>query len=196
LQAAYEQFGCNQGNVFFIGIDKGSTNANVIYFDSVYGVQYPGVSGQQGGGNIVHLAWEIQATPSIIVVTPDRLIAVNQIYPPTYEKVVDSILNEGGLLMECLNAQDELKEEEVFTLLPNPATDATYLRFNQIMKKELEVKVFDAVGILVRKIPLTEYDLGEQWVRIDLDGLLKGLYFIRIDDGKQVIAVKKLVKSY
>lgn len=181
--------------MFFIGIDKGSTNANVIYFDSVYGVHYPGVSGQQGGGNIVHLAWEIQATPSIIVVTPDRLIAVNQIYPPTYEKVVDSILNEGGLLMECMTTQDEFTKEEEFTLWPNPATEGSYLRFNQTLENAYDVKLYNAMGILVRKIPLTGYEAGEQKLRIDLEGLGRGLYFINISDGNQVIAVKKLVKS-
>ena len=38
LQAAYEEFGCNDGNVFFMGIDKGNTNEDVIYFDETYGI--------------------------------------------------------------------------------------------------------------------------------------------------------------
>jgi len=86
MQAAYEEFGCNDGNVFFMGIDKGNTNQDVIYFDSTYGIQYPGISGQDGGGNEVHLLYEIQATPTVVVIQPDKAIAVKQIWPPSTGK--------------------------------------------------------------------------------------------------------------
>jgi hypothetical protein len=195
LQAAYEQFGCNQGNVFFLGIDKGSTNANVIYYDSVYGIQYPTVSGQQGGGNPVHLTYEIQGTPTVIVITPDHVIAVKQIFPPATAKVVDSVMNAGGLLQDCTTEIAEIVPNERFTLLPNPAIDRSYLSFKLVIRNELEVKIFDAMGCMVRKFPLASYAEGDHHLQIDLKGLREGLYYIHITDSIHILTVKKLIKS-
>ncbi len=103
MQAAYEEFGCNDGDIFFMGIDKGNTNQEVMAFDSTYGIQYPGVSGQDGNGNQVHLMYQVQATPAVIVIQPDRYISVKQIWLPTYTNIVDSITDAGGVPQECLN---------------------------------------------------------------------------------------------
>jgi len=193
LQAAYEQFGCNQGNVFFIGIDKGSTNANVIYFDSVYGVQYPGVSGQQGGGNQVHLDYEVQATPTIIVISPDHVIAVKQIYPPTTAKVVDSIVSAGGQLMDCTTGFDEFVQEESFTLFPNPARNLSMINLCLHEGKEIELNVLDAMGAIVRRLQSVFYPEGNHSIPINLEGLRRGIYFVQMKESGEVVETIKLV---
>ena len=85
-----------------MGIDKGNTNEDIIYFDSVYGIQYPNISGNDGGGNQVHLTYDIQATPTMVIIDPDRSILTKQIYPPSFNSVVDSILIAGGVQQACL----------------------------------------------------------------------------------------------
>ncbi len=179
-----------------MGIDKGSTNENVIYFDSVYGVHYPGVSGQEGGGNQVHLTYEIQATPSIVVITPDHVIAVKQIFPPTTAKVVDSVMNAGGLLQNCMTGITEMKQEESFSLAPNPAGSRTDVQIKLTTRKELEIRIFDARGLMIRQLPPTIYAEGKHSIILKLEGLSEGLYFVRVMDEKQVVMTKKLVVSY
>src|SRR5210317_2190594 len=47
FQDSYEDFGENEGNVFFVSICWGDNNAGVAHFDSIYGLTHPSVSGSQ-----------------------------------------------------------------------------------------------------------------------------------------------------
>jgi hypothetical protein len=178
-----------------MGIDKGSTNAAVIYFDSVYGVHYPGVSGQQGGGNQVHLTYEIQATPTLIVITPDHVIAVKQIFPPSTSQVVDSILNVGGLLQDCMTGLILNETEKDFIIFPNPTSGQANINLNLKARKEFEVVLFDPMGLMVLKLPPQLYHEGRQSIPLNLEGLPKGLYFVRIIENGKLLMTKKLVLS-
>jgi hypothetical protein len=179
-----------------MGIDKGNSNAVVINYDTVFGVHYPSVSGQEGGGNQVHLTYEIQGTPTIVIITPNHVIKVKQIYPPSTAKVVDSVMNAGGILMDCTTGFEEMILEDSFTLAPNPASDRINVNLNLISGKELEFRIFDNMGMLVRSLPPSNYPQGQYRVPVNLQGLKKGLYFIQVTDEKQVLVTKKLVVSH
>lgn len=193
MQAAYETFGCNDGNVFFIGIDKGNTNANIIYYDSVYGVHYPGISGQQGGGNEVHLLYEVQATPSIIVITPDHLIAVKQIWPPSENNVVDSVLAAGGIFQQCTTTLSEVIDEEIVSVSPNPVSDFTTINFNLKEGKQIEIEIFNVYGLEVWKSEPVYYPSGKAFIKADLAKESAGCYFVQVIADHQVLVTKKLV---
>ncbi|MCD4664717.1 MAG: T9SS type A sorting domain-containing protein [Bacteroidales bacterium] len=193
MQAAYEEFGCNEGNVFFLGIDKGNTNEDVIYFDSIYGIQYPGISGNDGGGNEIHLAYDIQGSPSLVVIAPDREILVHQVFPPSFESVVDSILNAGGIPQACLTSLVEYKTEEVLTIKPNPATDYVYLNFSLEKGGMIMYKIYNITGQVVAEIEPSFYMHGKYILKADLSFEPKGFYFVQIYENNKVLASKKLI---
>ncbi|MFU8844791.1 MAG: T9SS type A sorting domain-containing protein [Bacteroidales bacterium] len=186
MQAAYETFGCNAGNTFFIGIDKGNDNVHVLAFDSIYGVHYPGVSGNQGGGNIVHLLYDVQATPTIVVIRPDRSIAVKQVYPPAYQNVVDSILMTGGIPQDCLTAVEEIIMTETFAIHPNPVRQNAILNFDLAEDDFLMTNIYNSNGQLVRMAFREAFRSGKHSVNIDFTGLEGGLYFVNLVNQKGV----------
>jgi thiol-disulfide isomerase/thioredoxin len=191
VQAAYEAFGENEGNVFFIGIDKGNTNANVQYFDSVYGITYPDVSGQNGGGNPVHMAYSIQGTPTIAVILPNRYIEVKQIYPPSYENLIDSIVSAGGTLITSVDEQ--AVNENILILSPNPASSFVNLNFNLPESGLLKVEIYNLLGMKVFETKPEPFQAGKFKKRIELSTFPKGPYFIRLLDGNDQLQVKKLI---
>jgi len=193
LQAAYEEFGCNDGNVFFMGIDKGNTNADVIYFDSTYGIQYPGISGQDGGGNEVHLLYEVQATPSLVIIQPDKTIAVKQVFPPSFDNVVDSVSVAGGVQQACLTALNETIKEDEFTIGPNPVRDLAYLHFNLEFDAEIEVQIYNITGQMVMEFEPKTYTSGKFYLKADFTQQQEGFYFVQLLQNKQIVATKKLV---
>lgn len=193
MQAAYEEFGCNDGNVFFLGIDKGNTNEDVIYFDSVYNVHYPGVSGQEGGGNEVHLDWQVQGTPSVVIIQPDRVIAVKQIFPPNTDQIVDSVINIGGILQSCMTSIAEVKHEELMTISPNPANNFTYVNLNLAEEKELQIKVFNITGQVVQTLEPKYYPAGKFILKLDLSNEKSGFHFVQAIDNNEVVATTKLI---
>jgi len=192
LQAAYENFGCNDGNVFFLGIDKGNTNASIIYYDSVYGVHYPGISGQQGGGNEVHLLYEVQATPSIVVITPDHLIAFKQIWPPSENNVSDSVSSAGGIFQQCTTTLADVDVEEIVSVFPNPVSDYVTISINPAIGGKFEIKIFNVFGMLVWESG-SVYQSGNVLLKADLSKETEGCYIIRAISDDHVLATKKIV---
>jgi hypothetical protein len=186
-------FGCNAGNTFFIGIDKGNDNVHVLAFDSIYGVHYPGVSGNQGGGNIVHLLYDVQSTPSIVVIRPDRSIAVKQVFPPAYQNVVDSILTAGGILQDCLNAFGEFFATAMFTIHPNPVRQNALLTFDLPEEDVFNISIYNADGKMVRSIPSEAIPSGKHSVKIDFAGLRGGVYFVNLISQKDVQISRKII---
>ncbi len=192
MQAAYEEFGCNESNVFFIGIDKGNTNAAVIAYDSIYGVHYPGVSGQNGGGNIVHLDYSVQSTPSVVVIRPDRVIAVKMILPPSFDNVVDSITQTGGIPMECITSVDNRQKQNKIRLFPNPASQTFYVETSGLSPGNYTLQIFDFQGKEIIKAR-DALQPGEAFFNTNIEGLKKGLYMVRLSGNGQTIYAEKLI---
>ena len=193
MQATYEEFGCNESNVFVMGIDKGNTNENIIYFDSVYGIQYQNVSGNEGGGNPIHLLYEIQGTPTVIIIDPDRTILTKQIYPPTVNSIVDSVLVAGGIQQPCLTSVSEFKNKKLLTIGPNPVKDIAYLNLNLEEGREIELKIFNLTGQKIMEFKPEWYPPGKYFVKADLSNAPEGFYFVQVLDKNRTITTNKLI---
>lgn len=191
LQAAYESFGCNQGNVFFLGIDKGNTNAAVLQFDSIYNVHYPSASGNQGNGNIVHWDYNIQATPSVVVINPDKSIAVKQIFPPTTENLIDSVSMAGGIQQACLTLVEESGTNEI-SLFPNPVHD--YLVVTAYQDQTIEsFQIYDLTGRKIRE-PEIIGNTGNKII-VNTAGFTNGFYLIEIRFRSGKTEIKKFIRK-
>lgn len=101
VSQAYEYFGCNEGNVIFLGINWGSDNEAVRLFDTLWNARYPSISGTQGGGNSVIDDFQVLSYPTVIVITPDHLIPVKYIWPPMYDSIVPKVIAAGGIPQPC-----------------------------------------------------------------------------------------------
>jgi len=178
-----------------MGIDKGNTNANVIYFDSIAGIQYPSASGQQGSGNQAHLLYDIQGTPSIVVITPDKNIAVHQVYPPNFTSVVDSVTNAGGIPQSCTTDIPLEEEQEMLTIGPNPTQGLAYITLNLESDRQLEIQIFNLTGQRIIYYQPKYYPSGKHILRNDFSSIPEGLYFVQVKDNDSILSTKKLILS-
>ena len=178
-----------------MGIDKGNTIANVIYFDSVAGIQYPSVSGTQGGGNAVHDAYNIQATPAIVVITPDKLIATKQIYPPTTINVVDSVQMTGGILQPCITSVAENESRDIITIGPNPVKSKAYIKLYITEAGRIDLSIYNLTGQKVFENGPAYYYPGDYTITADLAKEPKGFYFVQFKDESGMLKTKKIILS-
>ena len=191
IQEAYEAFGSNEGNVFFLGIDKGNHTGDVQYFDSVYGITFPDVSGFDGGGNQVHMAYSIQGTPTLCVILPNRYRPGKQRDPPSYENLVDSIVSVGGTLITSV--AEKTLNENFLVLSPNPAISFVNLNINLEQDRTLQVEIYNLLGEKVLETDPEFYEQGRVIKKINLPFLPKGPYFVRLLDGSTQLQIKKLI---
>jgi hypothetical protein len=103
--------------------------------------------------------------------------------------------NDGSFMANGLSAISGLKigathihEQGDFKVLiyPNPADDAVFIDFDQL--REIEMTLHDAQGKEVKTQKLT--DLRNQ---VDISGLRKGVYFLRLE-GPGLVKIEKIVK--
>jgi thiol-disulfide isomerase/thioredoxin len=146
FQAAYEKFGFNDLNTFFIGINYNSDNQSVEFFDSIFGLTYPSVSGLQGGGNIVFEAFQVVSWPTVIVITPDGMIANQYVWPPTEENVSDAVVQAGGILLGMESASEDLSN--TLRVYPNPVSQNSGVSISS-SNHLLQITISDLSGRVV-----------------------------------------------
>ncbi len=192
FEMAYQNFGSNQGNVFFLAINYNSDNQGVRIFDSTFNVTLPSASGIEGGGNAVYEAYLISAYPTVIVIKPDHQIAEQFIWEPTAENITNAVVNAGGTLVGEM--ESKMNKNEI-VISPNPANDVLKLSFNANCSQTIAFRVYDLTGkvfVLKKNIAISD---GPSHVDINISQLSAGVYFIEAvqDDGK-TLTEKFIVK--
>ena len=121
INQVYTDYGCNMGEIVFLSIDAGDTDAQVLQYENDYGGLLPSVSGVNGGGDAVNSAYGIGAYPTVVLIAPDRTVLEQDIYPVT---LMSSTLLSNGLNMASCNvvATTEIlleknKQSKIYDLL-------------------------------------------------------------------------------
>jgi thiol-disulfide isomerase/thioredoxin len=184
VQASYEHFGENSGDVFFMTIDKGHNNAEVVAFDEEYGITMPSVSGTEGNGNQAHLAFEIQATPSVILIAPDYTIIEQMIWLPTTENIDQALLN-AGLMMVGINEP----EIQPFSFFPNPANSILKVDFGEDITSGV-ISIMNMTGQIVEETIVNSNHLS-----INVSNFPEGIYFIRLDQNNGIQYTERILIS-
>jgi len=176
-QEAYEEFGENQSNVFFMGINWGDDNNGVHQFDSIFGLTYPSVSGTQGGGDDVFEDYEVLSYPTVIIITPDHQIVEQYIWPPTSENIISAVIEAGGMYV---GVEDQAKTDEDVVVYPNPATDKAFLKIKLSSAATVQLEIVDLLGNILYSSEKQFLGKGSSKIEIPVSGLINGLYFVRL----------------
>ncbi|MEE4257280.1 MAG: T9SS type A sorting domain-containing protein [Bacteroidales bacterium] len=177
FQASHEDFGENDGNVYFMKIAWGDDNAGVAYFDSTYNLTTPSVSGSEGGGNQVYNDYMIQATPTVIVIAPDREILEQQVWEPTRENINAAVIAAGGTLVGIDDGPAENRNS--LTIYPNPSRGLISISFELENTAGSALEVYNLMGKKVFDVMEKSFPAGKQRIDVDLSGLTEGTYLIR-----------------
>jgi len=184
FQASYEDFGENSSNVFFMTIAWGDDNNGVAYFDSIHGITAPSVSGSQGGGNQVYTDYMIGGTPTVILITPDRVIVEKHIWEPTRENLNAAIIAAGGSLVGV----DEFagQSNDPLYIYPNPSAGIANIKLELKEAADYSVEVYDLLGNKVYETGEQHFAAGDHILKVEMTGMPGGTYFIRLlNNGRQ-----------
>ncbi|MCF8349188.1 MAG: redoxin domain-containing protein [Bacteroidales bacterium] len=191
FQAAYEKFGYNEGNVYFMGINWGNDNQGVYEFDSVFGLTYPTASGSQGGGNLVFNDYNILSYPTVVVITPDHQIVEQYIWVPDEDNITQAVLNAGGIIVGV----DKLNESESDKVMvfPQPAFDYLHVNSGFGASANVTLKLLNLAGqnLITHQafLPAGEnHDLV-----LDIGGVPNGAYVLVIEGDSGFHVHKKVM---
>ncbi|KAF0131238.1 MAG: peroxiredoxin [Bacteroidetes bacterium] len=194
FEMAYESFGSNNGNVFFLGINYNGTNADVIFFDSLFNITLPSASGLDGGGNIVFENYLVAAYPTVIVIMPDKTIAAQHVWEPSYVNITEAVLNAGGTLVH----QNEMKISDAFNVktFPNPTTNELNVSFDLSNQELVTLTIKDIYGrSVLNVVSQKKYEAGNHQLKLYVQQLPAGNYLLELEAGNQFIHKKILLQQ-
>jgi len=177
-KTTFQNFGCNQEDIFFIAIDVGDTDQEVIaYENSVLGGSpgYPSVSGVDGGGNAVTTTYGIGAYPTYILIAPNQQIVEQDMWPISNAGTFTTFFAGHGLspiACSTVGLNDPNASEESISVYPNPANDLIQITAPQDAQ---EVRIYNAIGQTVFNKRAIEIKRG-----IDISRFENGVYFIEV----------------
>jgi thiol-disulfide isomerase/thioredoxin len=191
VNEAYHYFGCNTADVVFWSIDNGNTDAECIAFDETYGVEYPTISGNEGGGNAICNTYQVSWYPVVILIAPNHDIVEQDIWPITSaQSIIDVLENHGITQNNCAVGIDDLISKNLdINLFPNPATSLLNIEpttGNKINK----IEIVDIVGNVVEKLNQSQM-INNTRTTVNLTGLHEGLFFVRVYFENNLIVTKK-----
>lgn len=183
FEMAYQNFGSNSGNVFFLGINYNGTNSDVIYFDSVFNITLPSASGLDGGGNVVFDAYQVASYPTVVIIKPDKTIASQRVWEPTTANITEAVLIAGGTLVG--QQEQLLSNENSLKVYPNPTRNEAVITLDIKQEEAVTLTVRNAVGQTVQVISTSEImSKGLNAKRIDVKNLPSGVYFVEASSSK------------
>lgn len=190
FEMAYQNFGSNQGNVFFLAINYNSDNRGVEIFDSIFNITLPSASGLEGGGNAVYEAYGITAYPTVILITPDHQITEQFIWEPTAENITNAVVSAGGTLVGEIEKYDGLSG---LTISPNPGKDLVKLFFDTEKSGQISYQILDLTGRVFLKEENIIVVKGNNQININLTTLPSAVYLVKLFDMNQKVIVQKIV---
>ncbi len=193
FQQSYLEFGENQGNVFHMGINFGSTIEQVLAFDEAFGITYPTVSGTEGGGNAVYEAYGVLSYPTIIIIDPETHVLLRkQIYPPTVDSLRNAITAAGGIYVGVKETLTN-KNSDKIKIYPNPAKSFINIKTEGILTNKTEVNVIDITGKTVLNKTFKPSEANT--FKLNVSTLNNGIYFVQIFSGNNVYSRKFIINK-
>ena len=178
VNLAYEKYGCNNVDVIFIAIDYGDTDAMVEAYDQEYEIEFPSISGEEGGGNGVVADYGVFAFPTFYVIDSTKKI-IDEIDPPTLQ-VFDFRFEEHGIQPADCEATGvaEVHSANDLRLFPNPVANG---RLNlEWPGGEGVIEIFDLQGRLVLREVISQKEAN--LVEVSVEGLEPGVFLVRVED--------------
>lgn len=177
VNLAYKNYGCNTGDVFFLSIDHNDTDAEVLAYEATHGIEFPAISGLDGGGNAIVSQYGIQGFPRFYVISPSREI-VGLIDPPTLEVFNFYFPQYGIQESSCNSGVDVTEVTDEFSLYPVPAVqDFMTIDFQQGFFGAATYEIIDQSG---RVAQTSTIDVFGGAISVPMTGLAAGQYMIKI----------------
>ncbi len=189
VNLAYKKYGCNEGDVIFMSIDLNNSNAEVIAYEEEYKIEFPSISGDEGGGNAVINQYNVNSFPRFYLIDSTHKI-IDVIDPPTLQ-VFDFRFGMHNLVpMECNVFTQDVNTISGFKLFPNPVKDHISISFNNYPDEQRiwDFKIFNCFGQLLLNGRLNSNSL-------DVSQISRGLYFLELSSEGNTYTTKILLNN-
>ena len=87
----------------------------------------------------------------------------------------------------------ELPEADDITVYPNPVSKTANIEFELNGKTRVNAAVYDMLGREITDLYNGEMNSGRQRIRMDVSGMSKGMYFVKLRFNDEIVTKKVMV---
>lgn len=195
IQKAFREYGCNQGDVIFLGLNQIDSNAEIKAYQRNFGLSYPMASIERSTYSIT-AQYGVKAFPTVVLIAPDRSFVTKDIYPVTIQNL-ETALSQAKipkLPTVCSMVHKKRHFNEInFSVSPNPVVSGATINISLV--EAMNVRV-DILNILGQKIltPIDTFLMKPISKYVDFDDLQPGLYLIQLSVNGKVVRTQRFSK--
>ena len=174
IEEAYHQYGCNEGDVFFMEMTDVDDDIKCQAWEEELGVKYPTISKDGGGWEFVRL-YGINAYPNFVLISPNRTILLASMRDGFFVESFQSIKDAFDMFgIEEHQCDDGMMEESVqdMALFPNPADGFV----NFLVDGSSMIRVYNAQGQI-----MDAFVTQNKQVQIATEHYPGGMYFVQVN---------------
>ncbi len=192
VNEAYHYFGCNSADVVFWSVDYGDTDAECIVFDQTYGVEYPTISGVEGGGTAICNTYQVSWFPCVILIAPDHNIVEQGIFVNSTQDIIDVLESYGISQNSCSVGINDIRSVNYdINIYPNPANSILNVELLNADDRITKIEILNIMGKTIETIDNYRVTNNKHIV-IDLAGIPEGMYFVRLNFIKNGVITRKI----
>ncbi|MGD1847182.1 MAG: redoxin domain-containing protein [Salibacteraceae bacterium] len=196
LRAIHYLYGSNNHQVAMLAIENGHSNAEVAQFAQQHSLQFPVISGNDGGGNQVTGDYNILTHPTMILIAPDKEVIYQDLHPISESSIVSALSLKNLYPIFPVSSQELTVTDPQLTLFPNPAHISADVQFYLNGNQRVEIELMNILGSQVRSYVPNNTQSGLNQLTLSVADLPEGHYFLRlIIDGRES-TVSKLVITH
>ncbi|MFY0672506.1 MAG: Omp28-related outer membrane protein [Bacteroidia bacterium] len=99
------------------------------------------------------------------------------------------------MMISDATSLDEPKGFSSFTVYPNPVQNQANISFDLTEARNIEIKVYDAIGRVVKTVNNIEYASGAHNVNIATSDLENGIYILRAESNGDLLTTETIIKE-
>lgn len=182
VNLAYEKYGSNTGDVFFMAIDYDDKDKDVLAYDETYAIKFPSVSGIEGNGNAVVSQYKVSSFPRFYLISPDKKI-IDEITPPTLV-VFNNRFAAAGIKAKNTTSVDNEPTSIPVSVYPNPGADHCVIDMRALPTGRTSIRVLDIMG---REVLSANCDNNATLYSLSLGDITSGVYMVKIQDANGTV---------
>ena len=176
----YYNYGANQDEVYFIGIDPTGDSLSADSWRIDYQVDFPIIHAFTDGSNVhdICTVYGVKFFATMKLIAPDRTIIIDDIWPVNSTQHLISAID--AAIAEHKKTAGVAEIEERYAIYPNPATT----EFTVNVNGNANVKIFDMTGRCVKDVDIVDNAV------VDIKDLNTGIYFVNVNGKVEKLVVK------
>ena len=176
----YYNYGANQDEVYFIGIDPTGDSLSADSWRIDYQVDFPIIHAFTDGSNVhdICTVYGVKFFATMKLIAPDRTIIIDDIWPVNSTQHLISAID--AAIAKHKKTAGVAEIEERYAIYPNPATT----EFTVNVNGNANVKIFDMTGRCVKDVDIVDNAV------VDIKDLNTGIYFVNVNGKVEKLVVK------